>query len=290
MLAMMQELTIALVQTAAQPGFDVRRFGDRLAELVAQDPDVELWAFPELHLESAVPDVGSDTVGRGLDDEKVSALGGIAQRLGIWLVPGTMHERGEDGKIYNTAMVFSPEGERVATYRKIFPWRPVEHSAPGDSFEVFDIPGRGRIGLSICYDIWFPEHSRQLAWMGADLILNLVLTGTPDREQELAIVRGNAIMNQIWIASVNAASPTGLGQSLLVDPSGVVRASTEDAAERVLTARVDLAEPARVRAHGTAGVTRPWSVFRTGDRPVSLPLYGGHIDPSHWQPRSKENS
>ena len=55
----------------------------------------------------------------------------------------------------------------------------------GSEFSVFELPGLGRVGLNICYDIWFPEVTRQLTWMGAELIVNLVRTTTPDRKQEL---------------------------------------------------------------------------------------------------------
>lgn len=288
---MNQSLVVALVQAAAaESDFDVERFATRLTELVRQYPAAELWVLPEFHLEPAGAHAEPASAARGIDDERVHRLADVARELGIWLVPGSIYELGDDGAIHNTALVFSPDGERVASYRKIFPWRPLETTAPGDRFEVFEMPGRGRVGISICYDIWFPEHTRHLAWLGADLVLNLVQTATSDREQELAIVRGNAIMNQLWIASVNAAAPTGRGRSLIVDPGGAVRASSPDASEEVLTAVVDLAATAHVRALGTAGVSRPWSQFRSDDAPLPLPLYDGRIEPSTWQPRSKENS
>ena len=80
--------------------------------------------------------------------------------------------------VHNTALAISPEGEIVATYRKLFPWLPLETSVPGDTFTVFDIPGAGRFGLMICYDGWYPEVSRTLAWMGAEVILQPTLTKT----------------------------------------------------------------------------------------------------------------
>src|SRR6478735_6527252 len=78
-------------------------------------------------------------------------LCGLAREVGKWLVPGSIYERAEGG-VYNTALVISPTGELVATYRKLFPWRPLEGSLPGGSFTVFDIPDVGRFGLMICYD------------------------------------------------------------------------------------------------------------------------------------------
>ncbi|MFK4728739.1 carbon-nitrogen hydrolase family protein [Agromyces mediolanus] len=286
---MTRSLVVALAQVAAEPRFEVDAFAEHLRTLARRTPTAEFWAFPELHLDAADTAEGIEASARPLDDPHLAALGALAQELGIWLAPGTIYERGERGAVHNTALVFAPTGERVASYRKIFPWRPAESAAPGDRFEVFELPGLGRIGLSICYDIWFPEHARHLAWLGADVILNLVQTATSDREQELAIIRGNAVMNQLWIASVNAAAPTGRGRSLVVDPSGSVRAASPDASAEVLTVVVDFGLTELTRDRGTAGVSRPWSQFHEGDAPIALPLYDGRIEPSDWHPRSKEN-
>lgn len=281
---MTQNLRIALVQVDSETTNDLAEFERRMRRLVASYDAFTLWVFPELHLEPASAHADPATNARGLADESLERLGRLARELGIWLVPGSIYERAEDGRIHNTAIVFSPDGKRVAAYRKIFPWRPREATAPGDAFEVFDLPGYGRVGLSICYDIWFPEHTRHLAWMGADLILNLVQTATSDRAQELAIVRGNAIMNQVWIASLNAAAPAGRGRSVLVDPAGFVHAASPDASEEVLTGVIDIAAAARTRNEGTAGVSRPWHQFHSDDDPIPLPLYGGRIDPTTWTP------
>jgi len=247
-----------------------------------------MWVYPEMHLIPAAARTLAERVTR-LDTPEVAGLGELARELGVWLVPGSVWELTDDNRIYNTALVFNPEGERVAKYRKIFPWRPVEPTERGVDFEVFDIPGYGRVGLSICYDIWFPEHSRHLAWMGADVILNVVLTGTTDREQELSIITANAIMNQVWIASVNAAAPHGRGRSLVVDPNGKVQASSPDASEEVLTVTIDFDRVEEVRTRGTAGVTYPWAQYREGDPDVPMPLYNGHIAFQNWAP-SKDRS
>jgi predicted amidohydrolase len=258
-------------------------FAEQLRGLVAAHPNVVMWVFPEMHLipsayktleEKATP----------LDAPALAGLGPLARELGVWLVPGTVYERAEDGRVFNTALVFNAEGDRVATYRKIFPWRPVEMTDRGVDFEVFEMPGYGPVGISICYDIWFPEHTRHLAWAGAELVLNLVRTDAADREQELSIVRANAIMNQVWIASVNAAAPEGRGRSLVVDPNGMLQASSPDASEEVVTVVVDFDRVDEVRRYGTAGVTFPWLQYREGDPDVPLPLYNGRITFDSWAP------
>lgn len=282
---MNRTLGVAMVQHSAE---SLSEFEKNLRAGVKAHPNMHLWVYPELHFDSLEPRQPLDEIARPLQAGIFQRLGKIAAELQIWLVPGSFAELGEDGKTYNTAVVFNPQGEMVTSYRKIFPWRPSEISAPGSEFRMFEIPGFGRVGLSICYDIWFPEHSRNLAWLGADLILNLVQTATTDREQEQAIVRGNAIMNQVWIASLNGAAPTARGRSLLVDPDGVIRAASRTAEREILTTLVDFGQVDAVREHGTAAVSRPWAQFRADDAPIYLPLYDGRISPVTWEPKREE--
>ena len=120
----------------------------------------------------------------------------MAVKHNIWLLPGSVFEK-KEGKIYNTASVINPQGEVVTRYRKMFPFYPYEAGvAAGHEFCVFDVPNVGKFGVSICYDMWFPETTRTLTCMGAEVILHPTLTGTIDREIELSIVRASAAINQ----------------------------------------------------------------------------------------------
>ena len=174
----------------------------------------------------------------------------LAKETGLWLVPGSLYERGDDGNVYNTAIAVSPLGEIAATYRKVFPWQPYEQTTPGHEFVVFDIPGVGRIGLAICYDGSFPETVRQLAWLGAELIIQPTLTTTRDREMELVCARANAWTNQVFVVNVNAADPAGVGASCIVNPDGTVRQQAA-AGEEVLIDCLDLDAVSLARSHGT---------------------------------------
>jgi predicted amidohydrolase len=145
------------------------------------------------------------------------------------------------------------------------------------------------VGLNICYDAWFPEVSRQLAWMGAEVILNVVKTTTEDRRQELVLAQANAIVNQVFMVSVNCAGPTGQGRSLIVDPEGNTIAEAPDDAPVLLAAELDLDAVGRVRLHGTENVNRPWSQFHDGETPIELPIYQGRMDPARWTPRSADS-
>ena len=285
---MSRPLPILAVQ--AQPlcaDDDLGVFREQAGRLRDTFPQTEFMIFPELHLHAGPdgrpgsPDRLRDQA-QPLDGPRVVELGRLAAELGIWLLPGTLCEADGAGNFYNTAVVFSPEGEVAAAYRKCFPWRPYEVATPGDRFVVFDVDGVGRVGLAICYDIWFPEAPRQLAGMGAEFIVIPTQTTTCDREQELILNRAAAIANQAFLVSVNAAAPIGTGRSLIVDPEGRVRTQAGDA-EAVLTDVVDLDEVSRVRRYGTAGLSRPWSQFAESDVPLELPLYSGRIDPASWR-------
>jgi formamidase len=257
-------LSIAALQTspvARDPVATLRLLGERVAGVRDLSPGVQLVMFPELHLPGLPPplelhghatDLAVEVPGP-LTDE----LGAIARAHGIWLLPGSVYERGEGDRLHNTCLVFSPEGELEARYRKVFPWQPHETTSPGEHFVTFDIPDVGRMGLCICYDGSFPETCRQLAWMGAEVVLQPSLTTTSDRAQEQVMARANAIFNQFYVVSLNAGAPAGIGRSLIVDPEGLVRLQAGDG-EEILTDVLDLDAVTRVRKYGTAGVSRLW--------------------------------
>jgi len=292
---MARTVRIIAVQAAPLPlGGPLDDFAAQVRRVVTDDPTVQFVVFPELHLYGTETKPATTLQQRNdrlrasavpLDGELIAALGAIAHEAGIWLLPGSICERGPAGELYNTALVFSPQGDLVASYRKIFPWRPYEPYDPGDRFVVFDAPGLGRFGLSICYDAWFPEVTRHLAWLGAEVILNVVKTTTPDRAQEVVLAQANSIVNQTFTVSVNCAGPLGEGRSLIVDPEGAILSEAPDDAPAVLVHTLDLDRVARVREHGTAGINRMWEQFLPTDTPLDLPLYAGRIDPHRWTPQ-----
>lgn len=286
-------LTIGLAQRAPLPidGW-AEPFRADVAATLTEHPEIELLAYPELHLcgTEHLPETRrAAALERGavpLDSETVAGLGALAAEHGIWLCPGSIGERGPNGEFFNTQLLFDPEGSLHAHYRKMFPWRPFEPHDPGTEFVVEPVRDDVRVGLSICYDSWFPEHSRQLAWLGAGLVLNIVKTTTPDREQELVLARANAIVNQNIVASVNCAAPLGRGRSIVVDSEGFV-ITEAGIGEETLVFDFEPERVATVRERGTMGSNRMWSQFRADDRPIPLPLYDGRIDPSTWPPRTR---
>ena len=149
-----------------------------------------------------------------------------------------------------------------------------------------DLPGFGRAGLSICYDAWFPEVTRQLAWMGADVIINVVKTTTPDRAQELVLARANAIVNQVFMISVNCAGPTGGAAASSWTPRAPSSPKPRTTSPASCPRELDMGHPGRVRSGGTAGLNRMWSQFRADEPPIELPIYGGRINPANWTPEA----
>ncbi|MDN5795137.1 MAG: carbon-nitrogen hydrolase family protein [Intrasporangium sp.] len=267
------------------------KFADDVAGILKDRPDTQMVVFPEVHLLGDKD--GEDDpwaffarVAEPLTGPLVAALGQVAADAGAWLVPGSIAERGADGRIFNTALVYNPEGRLVSSYRKVFPWRPHEPWASGTDFTAFDVPQAGRMGINICYDSWFPEATRQIAWHGAEVVLNIVKTTTPDRAQELVLARANAIANQVFYLSVNAAGPPGRGQSIYVGPEGEVLAEITHAEREVTHLVLDLDRVSEVRTRGTAGLNRMWQQLHADDDPIDLPAYNGHMAQGHWQPRN----
>jgi predicted amidohydrolase len=284
----MRVLPVVLAQAPAlSPDEAVTRLRRDAADLLAQFPATRMVIYPEYHT-CRTPGPYDEVerrlrrIAEPLDGPRVRGLRAIARDLGVWLVPGTVVELGEGGELFNTAVAISPEGELAASYRKVFPWRPYEPFRPGDRFVTFDVPGVGRVGMCICYDLWFPEAIRQLAWMGAEVVVIPTQTTTRDREQELVLARAAAIQNQVFVLSVNAAAPDGVGQSIVVDPEGLVRAQAPSEGSAVLTDVLDLDGVSRTREFGTCGLNRMWAQARDGDPDLSLPMYDAVFPPARW--------
>ncbi|WP_101756719.1 carbon-nitrogen hydrolase family protein [Oceanicoccus sp. KOV_DT_Chl] len=194
----------------------------------------------------------------------------LAKKHNIWLIPGSIFEQ-DGGKIYNTAPVINPAGEVVSRYRKMFPFYPYEKGVEaGDQFVVFDVPAVGRFGLSICYDQWFPEITRTLAWMGAEVIICPTMTNTIDRDLELSISRTNAAIGQCYFFNINVAGGVGNGKSIVVGPDGTVIHQAGNATE-VIPIEIDMSHVRRVRERGVMGLGQTLKSFR--DSQVKFPPY-----------------
>jgi formamidase len=278
-----RSLFVAALQTAGVPGDPagtLEQFERHVRALRSTFDGLQLVVTPELHLMALTSLVNADglptdeELAVDIPGELTERLGALARETELWLIPGSVFERLEGG-VANTALVLSPAGELVASYRKCFPWQPYETSRPGTRTVCFDIDGIGRFGLAICHDGAFPEIFRSLAWQGAEAIFQLVLTETSDREAETVVARASAIVNQVAVVNVNAAAPVGNGRSLVIDPEGAVRYEA-GVSEEVLTAVLDLDQVQRVRERGSFGINRLWDEMDRVGPGLELPLYGGY--------------
>ena len=239
----------------------------RLAVLMALFPWTQMVLFSELSPYGPLPRFAQPFPNAAIEEFQADA-----RMHRIWLIPGSMFEKAEDGCIYNTSVVINPQGEIVARYRKMFPFRPYEtyEISAGIDFCVFDVPEVGRFGLSICYDIWFPETTRHLTSQGVEVLLHPVLTGTTDRDAELAIARATAAQFQCYVFDVNGLGAGGVGRSCVVGPSAHVlyqSAGQED----MFPIEVDFDQVRRQRETGMMGLGQVLKSFR--DRSVHFPVY-----------------
>ena len=268
----MSILSIAALQLELENANNLQRIKAEIDAVVTRFPWVRMVITGELS-------------GFGFNREAACELPGepeqffcdLAARHGIWLIPGSLYEkRGDD--IFNTLSVLDPDGSVVARYQKMFPFFPCEMGVtPGSEFVVFDIPGVCKCGVSICYDGWFPETTRALACMGAEVILHPTLTNTIDRDAELAIARASAVSNQCFFVDVNAAGRLGNGRSIVAGPGGDVIYQAGESRE-IIALQLDLQYLRRVREEGWHGLGQPLKSFR--DSQVRFPQYGGEsIDP-----------
>lgn len=141
----------------------------------------------------------------------------LARETGLWLIPGSMFEKLETPNgtvVYDTTPVIDPQDYVVVRCRKLFPFLPYETGVDGGTeFCVFDVPEVGRFGVSICYDMWFPETTRSLVSLGAEVIIHPTMTDTIDRDVELSIARASAVTNKASVIapaisqSMSAANP-----------------------------------------------------------------------------------
>jgi formamidase len=274
-------LTVLSAQVAPvpwDPAATLDRFEEHVRTARRAFPDVDLMIFPELYLTAvdAFTEGGTEDWERRVAEEIPGPLtervAKIAAKAKRWIVAGSIDERAGD-RVHNTAIAFSPEGELVARYRKLFPWRPYESVDAGDEpAPVFEIPGKGKVGLMICYDGWFPEVARGLALRGAELIAQPTATATPDREEEVVLARANAIANQVYVFNPNMVSTFGPGRSVGVDPEGRLLFEA-GAGEELFVEVVDLDRVGELRARGTRGITRPWKHFLGGPLDAVLAPY-----------------
>jgi predicted amidohydrolase len=208
--------------------------------------------------------------------ESVATMSGWAKRLGVALVGGSITER-RDGreKLSNTCCVFDADGTLAAVYRKIHlfdvevgghVYRESEAEEPGDEPVVTELEG-WPVGLSVCYDLRFPELYRILALEGANAVtVPAHFTLYTGKDHWELLLRARAVENQLYVVAAAQVGETlpgrpSYGRSLIADPWGIVLAAAPDE-ETVIAAELDRARLEDVRARLPSLANRQPDAYR----------------------------
>lgn len=284
-------VTLGLVQMRCDgpPAENLAKALDRIA--AAAGRGAQLVALPELFLGRYFCQRPDDRTAFDLAEPvpgpTTEALAAAARRHHVVLVGGSVFEKAPDGRYFNTAPVFGPDGTLLGAYRKThIPedvlYHELHYFSPGDTgVRVFDTP-LGKVAVLVCFDQWFPEAARLATLAGAELLVYPTAIGDIDETVETnitgnwqqmwrAVQVGHAAANGVFVAALNRVGRedalTFWGGSFVADPSGQVLAEA-GVAEQVLLATCDLG---RVRA-----LQEAWGFLRNR-RPDA---YGGLSKPN----------
>lgn len=187
-----------------------------------------------------------------LDGETACRMAAKAREHGFFLHAGSFVER-EEGRLYNTSLLFNPKGQRIGTYRKIhlFGYGSRESGilTRGTEVVVVETP-LAKIGMSTCYDLRFPELFRAMLNRGAEIFLVTSGWPYPRLEHWIMLNRVRAIENSAFLVSSNCVGTNRgaqfCGHSMMVDPWGVIVTSGGDE-EEILKAEIDIEQVSAVR-------------------------------------------
>lgn len=271
-------MRVAAIQTTATAERDVNL--KAAGELVdtAADAGAELVVLPEL-FSVAGGSAHLRAHAEGLEGPTVSWASDLARRHRIWLLAGSFPEvphldpargPGADRRLRNTSCLLDPEGAVAATYRKIHLFdvdvagaahRESDTIAPGETLALAPMasPSDGggppvMLGLSICYDLRFPELYRALALGGASVVaVPSAFTAATGPDHWEVLLRARAIEDQVFVIAAGQVGrlPPGMadahGHSMIVDPWGAVLAERTDPSPGVVTADLDFERQRRIR-------------------------------------------
>ncbi len=230
----------------------VRKAARRGAELIGL-PENFSWMGPEAERPGAA---------EALDGPTLTAMSSLARELGVSLLAGSVPEKGgPGGRVHNTSVLFGPQGARLAAYRKIHlfdveigdgaTYRESAAVAPGTEVVVADAPF-AKVGLSVCYDLRFPELYRQLSAKGATILtVPAAFTLMTGKDHWEVLLRARAIENLCYVMAPaqqgrHSEKRLTYGHALVADPWGLVVARASEG-EGMALAEYDPELLARVR-------------------------------------------
>jgi len=269
-------MRVAAVQLTSTADFTANlESADRLTRAAASD-GAQLVVLPE---KWSALGRGEDLVAgaQPLDGPAIAWARATARELGIDLVAGSISERvADDERLRNTSVHVGPDGELQASYRKVHMFDVVvdgtvyhesEHEEPGEELVLSATADGVELGLSICYDVRFPELYRILAIRGARVFtVPAAFTVPTTRDHWEILLRARAIEDQAFVVAANQIGEhaPGLrsgGRSMIVDPWGIVLAHAPDR-ECHIVADLDLEAQARIRRDLPALANRRPGAYR----------------------------
>jgi predicted amidohydrolase len=258
-------MRVSVIQLSSQA--DLQKNLDRVTELVSRAAEMgaELVALPENFAFMGESEDDRRAIAEDLPGEGpiVKTLQTLARERGVFVLAGGMPEKSTDAaKPFNTSALFAPNGAVLAKYRKVHLFdvdlpdgttlRESGSCTPGTETSVVEVRGK-KLGMTICYDVRFPELYRRLVDAGALIVsVPAAFTLTTGKDHWLPLLRARAIENQVFVLAPAQIGkhPRGrqtYGKSAIIDPWGDVLAQCGEG-EGIATATLDFAYQDRVRA------------------------------------------
>jgi deaminated glutathione amidase len=269
---------VAVAQFA--PGEDKSANLDTIRAMVAtaRSAGSDLVVFPEYSMFS-VPTMDERFVASAepIDGPFVSELRSLAAGQSIAIVCGINETTDAATHIHNTLLAIGDDGHLAASYRKLhlydaFGYTESTLVRPGaiEPPQTFSVGGF-TFGMQTCYDLRFPEVTRRLVDAGADAVVMPAewVPGPLKEDHWTTLLRARAIENTVYVAAADQCGPCGAGNSMIVDPMGVVLASLGEEAG-VASASLDAERISRVRQKNPAVALRRFSVVEKESVPVEL--------------------
>ena len=198
-----------------------------------------------------------------LEGETATLLKRLARETRAWIVGGSFAEADASGKAYNTSLLIDPEGNVAGVYRKMHLFdvdlgatlrvKESDHLLPGRELGYFDTP-LAKLGVTICYDLRFPEIYRAQSSRGAELLcVPAAFTKKTGRDHWHLLTRARAVENQCYVVAANqvgehAPGSESFGCSLIIDPWGRILAEGSADESDLLIAELSAEVLANIRA------------------------------------------
>jgi predicted amidohydrolase len=241
-------MTLALVQMVPRLGDKAHNIG--IVEKAVRSTDAQVLIFAEMFLTGYTLRDRIQEMAETLDGPSVRRLDELAKDNDRWLIIG-MPERDPDrtGVIYNSALILSPDSP-PETYRKMVlanfgPFEEFQFFSRGDGLKIVKTPV-GRLGIQVCFDLFFPEISKAYALSGADALVCISASPSVTKEYFEKIIVARAIENTCYVAYVNLLGTeknmTFWGGNQLIGPRGNLKAGGKAYVEGLVRAEMDLSE------------------------------------------------